>query len=54
MNFVEKSNILNYQLVGDEDEVEIVYLEILKIESEKMISRIKKMNKERLDELRGN
>jgi len=53
MNFTENLDILNHQLVGDEDEVEIAYLEILKIESEKMIARIKKMNKERLDELRG-
>lgn len=53
MNFIEKVDILNHQLVGDEDGVEIAYLEILRIESEKMITQIKKMNKERLNELRG-
>lgn len=53
MNFTEKVNILNYQLVGDEDEVDIAYLEILNKEVEKMIVRIKNMNKERLNELRG-
>lgn len=53
MSFIEKVDILNHQFVGDEDEADVVYLEILKIESEKMIARIKKMNKERLNELRG-
>jgi len=52
MNFTERTDILNYQLVGDEDEIDVAYLEILNKEAEKMIARIKKMNKERLDELR--
>ncbi len=33
MNFIEKVDILNYQLVGDEDEVDLAYLEILNKEA---------------------
>lgn len=52
MSFTEKHNILNNQLVGDEDELQVAYLELLEPLLKAQVARIKQKNKERLDELR--
>lgn len=46
MTFTEKHSILNNQLVGDEDELQVAYLELLQPLLEAQVARIKQKNKE--------